>query len=63
MTFDELVETKEEYIEDPYVAWNDPNKVASWVEGEDCSLDLLQWYLALIIRSVDSENIDKEMVS
>lgn len=51
MTFDELIE-KEEYIEDPCVAWNDSNKIAGWVDGEDCSLDLLQWYLALIIRSV-----------
>jgi hypothetical protein len=52
MTFDELVEKKEEYIIDPYVTWDDSDKTAAWVEGEDCSLDLLQWYLALILRSV-----------
>jgi hypothetical protein len=52
MTFDELIETKEEYVIDSYEAWNDSNKIAAWVEGEDCSLDLLQWYLALILRSV-----------
>jgi hypothetical protein len=46
MTFDELVEA-EEYIIEPYETWDD-----SWVEREDCSLDLLQWYLALILRSV-----------
>ncbi len=48
MTFDELIETKEEYIIDPYEARDE----AAWVESEDCSLDLLQWYLALILRSV-----------
>ena len=48
MTFDELIEKKEEYIIDPYEPWDE----AAWLEREDCSLDLLQWYLALIIRSV-----------
>ncbi len=52
MTFDELIEAKEEYMGNPCEAWNGPNKIAAWVEGEDCSLDLLQWYLALILRSV-----------
>jgi hypothetical protein len=61
MTFDELIEKEEEYIVDPCEAWNCSNKIAAWVEGEDCSLDLLQWYLALIIRSVDLENKDREM--
>jgi len=48
MTFDELIETKEEYVIDPYEAWDE----AAWLEREDCSLDLLQWYLALILRNV-----------
>jgi hypothetical protein len=52
MTFDELIEKKEEYIVDPCEAWNGSNKIAAWVEGEDCSLDLLKWYLALILGSV-----------
>jgi hypothetical protein len=52
MTFDELIEKKEEYIVDPCEAWNGSNKIAVWVEGEDCSLDLLKWYLALILGSV-----------
>jgi hypothetical protein len=51
MTFDELVEA-EEYIIEPYETWDDSHKTAAWVEREDCSLDLLQWYLALILRSV-----------
>jgi len=50
MTFDELIEKKEEYIIDPYGAWDDSNSGAAWVE--DCPLDVLQWYLALILRSV-----------
>jgi uncharacterized phage protein gp47/JayE len=52
MTFDELIENKEEYITDLYETWDLSNKTAAWVESEDCSLDLLQWYLALILRSV-----------
>jgi len=48
MTFDELIEKKEECIIDPYEAWDE----AAWLEKEDYSLDILQWYLALIIRSV-----------
>jgi hypothetical protein len=50
MTFDELIEKKEEYITDPYGAWDDSNRGTAWVE--DCPLDVLQWYLALILRSV-----------
>jgi hypothetical protein len=50
MTFDELIEKNEEYVTDTCETWDD--RVATWVETEDCSLDLLQWYLALIIRSV-----------
>jgi len=52
MTFDELIEEKEESIIDPYELWEDSNKGIAWVERENCSLDLLQWYLALILRSV-----------
>ena len=52
MTFDELIETKEEYIPGPHETWDDPNETAAWTEREDCSLNLLQWYLALILRSV-----------
>jgi len=52
MTFDEMVEKKEEYIIDPYETWDDPNQMAAWVERGECSLDLLLWYLALILRSV-----------
>jgi hypothetical protein len=52
MTFDELVEKKEEYIIESYESWDDSNQIAAWVEREDCPLDLLQWYLALILRSV-----------
>ena len=52
MTFDELIERNEEYMIDPYETWDDLNKTAAWVEKEDCTLDLLEWYLALIIRSV-----------
>jgi hypothetical protein len=48
MTFDELIEKNDEYITDSYQPWNE----LAWVEREDCTLDLLQWYLALIIRSV-----------
>jgi hypothetical protein len=51
MTFDELIEPKE-YIIDPYEAWDYSNKTAAWEEREDCSLDLLQWYLGFILRSV-----------
>jgi hypothetical protein len=61
MTFDELIETKEEYVIDGYEVWDDSNKMAAWIENEDCSIDLLQWYLALILRSVDLENMDREM--
>jgi hypothetical protein len=50
MTFDELIEKKEEYIIDPYEGWDDSNRGATWVE--DYPLDVLQWYLALILRSV-----------
>jgi hypothetical protein len=50
MTFDELIEKKEEYITDPYGDWDDSNRGTAWVE--DCPLDILQWYLALILRSV-----------
>ena len=52
MTFDELSEKNEEYSIDPCETWDDPDKMTAWVETEDCSLDLLEWYLALIIRSV-----------
>jgi hypothetical protein len=52
MTFDELIENKEVYTIDPYETWNDSNKTVVWVDRGDCSLDLLQWYLALILRSV-----------
>jgi hypothetical protein len=52
MTFDELIETKEEYVIDLYEAWDDSNRGAAWVEMESCPLDVLQWYLALILRSV-----------
>jgi len=52
MTFDELIEKKEEYITDFYETWDDSDKTAAWVETEDCSLDVLQWYLALILRNV-----------
>ena len=48
MTFDELIENKEENVINPYEAWDE----AAWLEREDCSLDLLQWYLALILRNV-----------
>jgi hypothetical protein len=52
MTFDELIEKKEESIIDPYETWDDSNKTEAWEEREDYPLDLLQWYLALILRSV-----------
>jgi hypothetical protein len=52
MTFDELIERNEEYMIDPYETWVDLNDPAAWAEREDCTLDLLEWYLALIIRSV-----------
>ena len=48
MTFDELIEKKEEYPTDPYEVWDE----TGWLEREDCTLELLQWYLALIITSV-----------
>ena len=48
MTFDELIEKNEEYLIDSY----DVRDEAAWVEREECTLDLLQWYLALIITSV-----------
>jgi hypothetical protein len=50
MTFDDLIEKNEEYIIDPYETWDDSNRGATWVE--DYPLDVLQWYLALILRSV-----------
>lgn len=52
MTFDGLIEKKEEYITDPYETWGDSNRTAAWVEEEEYSLDVLLWYLALIIRSL-----------
>jgi hypothetical protein len=52
MTFDELIEPGEEYIPGPHEVWGDSNEAAAWIERGDCSLDLLQWYLALILRSV-----------
>ena len=52
MTFDELVEKKEGYIRDPCESWDDPNVGAASVEMEDCPLDVLQWYLRLILRSL-----------
>jgi len=53
MTFDELVEKKEEEcVIHAYETWDDSPKTAAWIEREDCSLELLQWYLALILRSV-----------
>ena len=52
MTFDELIEKKEDSIIDPYETWDDSDQTVAWVEREDCSLDLLQWYLALTIWSV-----------
>jgi hypothetical protein len=52
MTFDELIETKEEDLLTPFGAWDHSNKTEAWLEREDCSLDVLQWYLALILRSV-----------
>jgi hypothetical protein len=52
MTFDELIEKTEGNKIDPYETWDDFDKTAAWVEKEDCTLDLLQWYLALIITSV-----------
>jgi hypothetical protein len=52
MTFDELIEKKEEYLIDPYETWDDSNRGAAWVEMDDYPLDVLQWYLALILRSV-----------
>ena len=52
MTFDELIEKKEEYIVAPDETWDDSDKTAAWVEGEDCSLDVLQWYLGFILRSI-----------
>ncbi len=48
MTFDELIEKNDEYLTDSYQAWDE----LAWMEREDCTLDLLQWYLALIITSV-----------
>jgi hypothetical protein len=52
MTFDELIERNEEYMIDPYETWVDLNDPGAWAESEDCTLDLIEWYLALIIRSV-----------
>jgi hypothetical protein len=52
MTFDELIEKNEDYVTDSYEAWDGSDKTAAWVEREECTLDLLQWYLALIITSV-----------
>jgi len=52
MTFDELIEKNEESTLDPRETWDDSDTTAGWVEREECSLDLLQWYLALILRSV-----------
>jgi len=52
MTFDELIEKNEESLIAPDETWDDSDKTAAWVQGEDSSLDVLQWYLALIIRSV-----------
>jgi hypothetical protein len=52
MTFDELIEKNEEYMTNPYETWDDSDKTAAWVEREECTLDLLQWYLALIITSL-----------
>ena len=48
MTFDELIEKNEEYL----IGYYDVPDEATWMEREDCTLDLLQWYLALIITSV-----------
>ena len=60
MTFDELIEKNEESIIDPFETWDDSNKTAAWEERDDCSLDVLQWYLALIIRSADLEEKVRE---
>ena len=49
MTFDDL---REEYAIEPYETSDDSNRGTAWVEMEDCPLDVLQWYLALILRSV-----------
>ena len=48
MTFEELIEKNEESLTDPNEAWDE----TAWLEREDCTLDHLQWYLALIITSV-----------
>ena len=32
MTFDELIEKNEEYVTDPYEAWDGSDKTAAWVE-------------------------------
>jgi hypothetical protein len=52
MTFDELIERKEQYIIDPYRTWDEWDIRADRAEMEDCPLDVLQWYLALILRNV-----------
>jgi hypothetical protein len=38
MTFDELIDKKEEYLVDPCEAWHDSNKMAAWVEGGELFL-------------------------
>jgi hypothetical protein len=48
MTFDELIERNEEPLIEHYDPWDE----VAWLEREECTLDLLQWYLALIITSV-----------
>jgi len=50
MTFDEMI--KKNQMAAPDKVWDSPDKITGLLEGDDHSLELLQWYLGLILEFV-----------
>jgi len=50
VTFDEMI--KQDQMAAPHKVWDNPDKTTGLPEGDDYSLELLQWYSKLILEFV-----------
>jgi hypothetical protein len=50
MTFDEMIKEKERQATTPDKVQDNPDKTTGLPEGDDCRLELLQWYLKIILE-------------
>jgi hypothetical protein len=50
VTFDEMI--KEDQMAAPDKVWDNPDKTTGLPEGDDYSLELLQWYKKLVLEFV-----------